>query len=124
MSYDGALADRIRTALLRHRGVSEKKMFGGICFLLDGRMICGIAGDELMVRVGPERYDEALAKPRVRKMDFTGRPMKGYVFVAPPRRGAQAEVEGWVDWAVDFAATLPAKTRAGGAPLTQRRKRR
>src|SRR5262245_52539007 len=112
MSYDETLAERVRLALLGHTGVSEKKMFGGICFLLGGRMICGVAGDELMVRVGSERDDEALAKPRVRLMDFTGRPMKGYVFVAPPRRAAQAEVAAWVEWAVDFASTLPpAKTR-------------
>ena len=90
MAYDQKLADRIRALVAGRPGVSEKAMFGGLAFLLDGRMFCGVNKDDLMVRAGPARHDEALAKPHARSMDFTGRPMKGYVFVgaegAAPRR--------------------------------------
>ena len=88
MSYDETLAERIRKALEHRRDVTEKKMFGGLAFLLEGSMFCGIVKDELMVRVGTARYEEALTEPHVRPMDFTGRPARGYVFVAPPGLGA------------------------------------
>lgn len=83
MAYDEPLAERIRQALGARPDITEKKMFGGIAFLLDGKMFCGIVRDQLMVRVGPERYQEALGQPHAGPMDFTGRPMNGYVFVAP-----------------------------------------
>jgi TfoX/Sxy family transcriptional regulator of competence genes len=106
MPYDPKLADRVRRAVARKRSITEKKMFGGIAFLLDGRMFCGVASDDLMVRVGPERHDEALRKPHVRPMDFTGRPMKGYVFVGPEGCGTQRQVAGWVDKSTSFVSTL------------------
>jgi TfoX/Sxy family transcriptional regulator of competence genes len=81
MAFDEGLANRIRIALGTTEDVTEKKMFGGVAFLIGGKMFCGIVGDELMVRVGPARYEDSLSKPGVRPMDFTGRPMKGYVFV-------------------------------------------
>ena len=81
MAYDEKLADRIRQAVGPRGDVTEKKMFGGLAFLLDGKMFCGIVKDDLMVRVGPERYEAALAEAHVRPMDFTGRPMNGYVYV-------------------------------------------
>ena len=96
----------MRTALGDRPGVSERKMFGGVAFLLDGTMFCGVAGIDLMVRVGPARYEEALTRPHTRLMDFTGRPLTGYVYVAPAgTRGAA--LGRWAHEAADFAATLP-----------------
>lgn len=95
MAYDEAFAERIRQTVGGRAGVTEKKMFGGLAFLLDGKMFCGIAKDELVVRVGAARYEEALRRPHVRPMDFTGRPMRGYVYVgAQGRRGD--ELAGWI----------------------------
>ena len=83
-------------------------MFGGVAFLLDGKMFVGIVKDELMVRVGPEAWERALAEPRVRPMDFTGRPMVGYVFVLRAGCKAQKDVGRWTRRALGFVATLPA----------------
>ena len=106
MAYDERLADRVRDVLEGDPGVSERKMFGGIAFMVDGHMACGIAGDELMLRLGPEGAEAALRRPHVRPMDFTGRPMKGMVFVAPKGlRGAA--LRRWVEAAAAFARTLP-----------------
>src|ERR1041385_7632826 len=107
MAYDEKLADRIRQALGPDDGIEERKMFGGLAFLRGGRMFVGIAGDELMVRVGPERYEESLGKPHVRPMDFTGRPMKGYVYVAPAGRQTEPSLRAWVRLASRFVTTLP-----------------
>ena len=112
MAFDSALAERIRKRLGKRAGLTEKKMFGGIAFLLRGSMFCGVAKDELMLRVGPARHDEALAKPHVRPMDFTGRPMKGYVFVSAPGCRTGAAVASWVTQCADFVETLPPKTKA------------
>ena len=106
MAYDEQLARRVRTALRSRRGVTEKKMFGGLCFLAGSRMFCGIVKDELMVRVGPERYDEALRKPHVRQMDFTGRPMKGYVFVGPAACKSARALSAWLARGAGFVAKL------------------
>jgi len=119
MSYDEKLADRIRRALGPTEGIEEKKMFGGLAFLRDGRMFCGIANDELMVRVGPERYEESLRKPHVRPMDFTGRPMNGYVYVGPAGRRTDAALRAWVTLGARFVSTLPAH-----APKKRRNKRK
>ena len=81
MAYDEGLAQRIREALTERDDVTEKKMFGGLAFLLGGNMCCGVVGDELMVRVGAAAYSEALTQPYARQMDFTGRPMRGMVYV-------------------------------------------
>lgn len=81
MVFDERLAGRMRKALGQRKGITEKDMFGGLAFLLDGKMCCGIVKDEMIVRVGPDRYEEVLARPHARPMDFTGRPMKGFVFV-------------------------------------------
>jgi len=82
MSYDEKLANRVRNCLKGKRGVSERKMFGGLCFMINGNMCCGVEKENLMVRVGPEQYKAALAKPHTRRMDFTGRPLKGFVYVS------------------------------------------
>jgi hypothetical protein len=86
-------------------------MFGGVAFLLDGRMFCGVASGDLMVRVGPERQEGAMRKPHVRPMDFTGRPMKGYIFVGPEGCRTLRQVAGWVDKSTSFVATLPSRPR-------------
>jgi hypothetical protein len=116
MAYDLALADRIRRALAGRADVTEKAMFGGLAFLLDGKMFCGIVKSDLMVRVGPDRYEESLALRHVRPMDFTGRPMKGYVYVGPEGCRTLGTVRSWVDKGAAFVATL--------APLRTRRARR
>lgn len=110
MSYDEGLADRIRDALTGEAGIGEKEMFGGIAFLHAGRMFVGIVKDELMVRVGPDRHDESLRERHVRPMDFTGRPMKGYVFVKPAGIESDAALEKWIRRALEHVQTLPVKT--------------
>lgn len=120
MAYSEALADRVRRVIGPRPDVSEKKMFGGVAFLLDGKMFCGIAKDELMVRVGPERYEEACRKQHVRPMDFTGRPMIGYVFVTAPGCRTEKAVRPWVELAMAHVATLPAK-KARPTPRSRRR---
>lgn len=106
MAYDEDLADRIRRALGARGGLTEKKMFGGLAFLHDGKMFCGIIGEDLMVRVGPEAHARALARAHVRPMDFTGRPMRGYVYVGPEATTTVAAVRRWAEEALGFVATL------------------
>ncbi len=109
MAYNEGLAERIRAALVDRRDVSERKMFGGLSFMLRGNMCCGVEKTNLMVRVGPEAYDEALAQPGARLMDFTGRPMKGMVFVGPEGYESDDGLRGWVERGVEYALSLPAK---------------
>lgn len=106
MAYDEHLADRIRRALGTRPDVSEKKMFGGLAFLLDGKMFCGIVKDELMVRVGPDQYEASLDEVHVRPMDFTGRPMNGYIFVEPEGCQTEKAVGTWVELGEKYVATL------------------
>jgi len=110
MAYDEKLAERVRELLKRRRGIGEKKMFGGLAFLVNGHMACGIIGDELMVRVGPEAYDAALKKPGARAMDFTGRPMKGMVYVGPRGIRPAPGLEAWVEQGLSYARSLPPKS--------------
>jgi TfoX/Sxy family transcriptional regulator of competence genes len=112
MAYDEALAERIRTALHARDDVEERKMFGGIAFMIAGRMACGVIRDDLMVKVGAEGHDDALAQPHTRPMDFTGKPMRGIVYVAPAATAAEADLRGWIERAVDVAvAGAPRATR-------------
>lgn len=111
MAYDEALAEKIRTALGRRPGLTEKAMFGGLAFLHQGKMLVGIVKDELMVRVGKERHEEALARPHARTMDFTGRPMIGYVFVAPPGVADIKNVAFWAEWGLKTVQNLGAEER-------------
>ena len=106
MAYDEALAQRIRHILGGRNGITEKKMFGGLTFLLDGRMFCGIVKNDLMVRVGPEKYEKALGMPHARPMNFTGRPMTGYVFVGPAGYPTEKTLARWVESGARFVATL------------------
>lgn len=109
MAYDEALAERVRRTLRNKRGVTERKMFGGLAFMLRGHMFVGILDRSLMARVGPQNYERALAMKGVREMDFTGKPMRGYVYVAPQSLGSAAGLRRWVELCADFAASLPAK---------------
>ena len=109
MAYDEGLAERLHEVLAGRKGVTEKKMFGGLCYLLHGKMFVGIVKDTLMVRVGPEAYAEALARPHAREMDFTGKPMKGYVFVDPGGYESDKELARWVKTCREFVGGLPPK---------------
>ena len=106
MAYDEALADRIRRAFGPRPDVTEKKMLGGLAFLLGGKMFCRIVKEELMVRVGPERYEAALAADHVRRMDFTDRPMEGCVYVTLAGVKTQKAIRKWVEQGAAFVATL------------------
>ena len=108
MAYDGKLADRVRDVLDQEDGVTERKMFGGLAFMVRGHMACGIVGDDLMLRLGAESAEEALERPLVRPMDFTGRPLSGMVYVGPD--GLQgAALRRWVGTSVAFGETCPPK---------------
>ncbi len=107
MAYDEGLAQRVREALQDRDDVAEKKMFGGLAFLLGGNMCVGIIGEELMVRVGPDAYEECLALPHAREMDFTGRPMRGMLTVGEAGFESDAALEAWVERGAAFAGGLP-----------------
>jgi TfoX/Sxy family transcriptional regulator of competence genes len=109
MAYDEQLAERIRQVLADQSGVSERRMFGGIGFLLNGNMCCGVSGDELILRLGGEGGEAALEDSNVRPFDMTGRPMKGWVLVAAAGLGTDDALRRWVGEGVDFAASLPPK---------------
>ena len=111
MAYDEALAERIRLVLADAPELVERKMFGGICFMVGGHMTCGVLGDELIARVGPEAAEAALARPGAREFDFTGRPMRNIVMVAPGAVSADAELERWIAEARSFTGGLPPKRR-------------
>ena len=108
MAYDEGLARRVRSALEGTAGVSERAMFGGLAFMLEGHMLCGVVGDELMLRLGGVAAEAALVRPHVRPMDFTGRPMTGMVFVACDGLRGPA-LRRWLDLAAAFVSTLPPK---------------
>ena len=110
MAYDEDLADRVREVVPADGEVTERKMFGGLAFLLSGRMFGGIVGSELMVRIGAEAAQRALDTDHVREMDFTGRPMKNMIFVQPAGLDGPA-LERWVTAAAEYARTLPATPR-------------
>lgn len=109
MAYNEQLAGRIGDLVGARAGMIPKKMFGGIAYMLNGNMCCGIIGDELMVRVGQHAFDEALAEPHARPMDFTGRPMKGMIYVGPEGTSSDGELLSWVERGIAFAESLPPK---------------
>ena len=109
MAYDEKLAARVREVLAGRSGLIEKKMFGGIGYLLDGNMACGVHGESLIVRVGPEDYQEALDQPNVGFFDITGRPMTGWVMVGPAGTQDEKSLERWVELGAAYALSLPAK---------------
>src|SRR5258708_36318876 len=98
---------RVRKALGERDDVVEKKMFGGLCFMVNGTMCCGLTKSDFMVRVGPAEYDDALAEPHARPMDFTGRPLKGMVYVAPEGLRTEVALTRWVRRGLAFVAEAP-----------------
>jgi TfoX/Sxy family transcriptional regulator of competence genes len=111
MGYNERLAERIRAILADERAISERKMFGGIAFLVDGKMCCGVLGDELVVRVGPARHEDALRKPHTRPMDFTGRPMTGMIYVTTAGVSRGPALRHWVEAGLTAARDAPARRR-------------
>lgn len=109
MAYDQILAQRIRTALQDIPALQEKKMFGGVGFILRGNMACGVNGNDLIVRVGPERYQAALAQPFTRVFDLTGKPMSGWIVVDSEGVSDESALRQWVLQGVQFVETMPAK---------------
>jgi TfoX/Sxy family transcriptional regulator of competence genes len=109
MAYDEGLAQRIREVLGELPGLVEKKMFGGIGFMVHGNMACGVHKDALIVRVGPEGHEEALARPHTRPFDITGRAMKSWVMVVSDGYESDEALEDWVQQGLDFALSLPPK---------------
>ena len=120
MAFDEELADRIRFLVRGRSDIAERKMFGGLAFLLRGRMCFGIVGSDLMVRVGADDYHGSLAKKHVRPMDFTGRPLKGMVYVAPAGVQTKTALRYWIERGIGFSETLPVK-RVSPRRLKKRR---
>ena len=109
MAYDEGLADRVRDALSGREALSERKMFGGIAFMIEGNMACGVNDDDLMLRLEPGEAEQALSEKHTRPMDFTGKPMKGFLYVSAEGTGTDEELSEWVELAAEHAASLPAK---------------
>lgn len=112
MVYCEQLADRLRVILSAFKGVTEKKMFGGLAFLLYGNMCCGVVGDILMIRTGPDLYETTLQKSYARPMDFTGRVIRNFVYVDPEGFQSDESLHELVNLAVNFVSSLPRKTKS------------
>ena len=111
MAFDEALAGRIRRRLARRKNVEERKMFGGIGFLLNGNLLVGVWKDSLVVRLGEEEGEEALKEPHVKEFDITGKPMRNWVLVGPEGVQDDEQLAGWIQRAVKFVGALPAKEK-------------
>jgi TfoX/Sxy family transcriptional regulator of competence genes len=109
VAFDEVLANRIRDLLSGTEGLAEKRMFGGIAFLLSGNMCCGVRGDDVILRVDPDSAEDALREPHVRIFDMTGRPMKGWLLVGSDAVASDEQLRSWIGMGVDFARSLPAK---------------
>jgi hypothetical protein len=113
VAYDEEIARRVRAVLADRADVVEKKMFGGLAFMVRGHMCCGVQDRDLVVRLGAEQHEVALACPHARAMDFTGRPMKGFVYVAPEGCVSEGDLKGWVEKGLEYALSLPPKPVKG-----------
>ena len=109
MSYDKGLAQRVREIVEEEPGYDEKKMFGGICFLIDGNMACGILHDDIIIRVGIDNYEESLRLPNTRIFDITGKPMRGWVLVSSEGHESDEDLTEWVKRGIKYARSLPPK---------------
>ena len=109
MAYSEDLADRVRALLAGRPGVREQKMFGGLCFMLNGNMACGVLGSELVVRVGRENLENALSQPHSRPFDMTGRPIRSFVYVAAEGLATEDGLTAWASRGMAFADSLPPK---------------
>ena len=109
MAFDENLAERLRQTLKRRKGVTERKMFGGLAFLLNGNMCCGVVEKNVVLRLGKEGADRALDERHVREMDFTGTPIASMVYLRPAGYKTDDDLKRWVKRAVDYTKTLPAR---------------
>jgi TfoX/Sxy family transcriptional regulator of competence genes len=109
VAFSEDLADQIRLRIGSRPGLSEKEMFGGIAFMIRGNMAVGVSGDDLMVRVGKEAHEEALTRPGARTFDMTGRPMAGWVLIAPEGTPTEEDLDLWVNQGLKYAESLPPK---------------
>ena len=109
MAYDDGLAERIREIFNGSLDVEEKKMFGGLAFMVRGNMCCGVKDDLLMARVGPEQYSKALKRRHAREMDFTGKPLKGFIYVDTQGIENDRDLKLWVGLCQGFVRSLPPK---------------
>ena len=109
MPYDEEVADRIREVLAGRRGIEEKKMFGGLTFMVRGNMACGVSNETLVIRVGAKAYEDSLGHPHCRECDFTGRPLKGMVMIDPKGFASAGDIRAWVERGYSFAESLPPK---------------
>ena len=109
MAFDQGLAERIRKHIVRQKGLTEKRMFGGLAFLLNGNMCCGVHQGELIVRLDPAQIGSALAEPHTRVFDLSGRPMKGWILVEPAGLADEPALAKWLRFATNFSASLPKK---------------
>ena len=109
MPYSKALAARVRQTLAGRLGIVEKKMFGGVCFLLHGHMLVGVWQDSLIARIGTDRAESALHQQHVREFDVTGRPMKGWIMIDPDGLDTDVQLKEWLEQASIFVTTLPPK---------------
>ena len=109
MAFDENLAERIRECLSRRKNVEEKRMFGCICFFINGNALAGVWKDRLIARLGPDEAEAALRERHVRAFDITGRPMRKWVAVEPEGVGDDEQLHDWVQRALEFVTTLPAK---------------
>lgn len=111
MAFDEGLAERVREQLEGLQGLTEQSMFGGLAFLLNGNMCVGLVRESLMVRVGPAAYQATLRLAHARPMDFTGKPLTGFVYIDPEGIAEDDDLAGWIERGVAFAAALPPKER-------------
>lgn len=109
MAYDERLAARVRRLLSRHKALAEIKMFGGLCWTIRGNMACGVLNDDLVLRVDPEKAPAYLKEPHARPMDFTGRPMKNFLYVSAKACATPAGLRKWVSRSVEYASSLKPK---------------
>jgi TfoX/Sxy family transcriptional regulator of competence genes len=109
MPMDESIADKIRAEVNNYPDVVEKRMFGGIGFIVNGNMACGVNGSDLIVRVGPEQSKPALDRPYTKVFDMTGRPMLGWIKIAPDGFASEQDLKNWIKQGMEFALTLPPK---------------
>jgi TfoX/Sxy family transcriptional regulator of competence genes len=112
MAHNLELADLLRATLTTQQLVEEKAMMGGICFMVDGKMCLGVANDDLMLRLDPEIYEIALNQPNIREMDFTKRPMRGYVYLEEKGWRDPEQLQYWVDLALEFTPRAKSSKKA------------
>jgi TfoX/Sxy family transcriptional regulator of competence genes len=112
MAYDEDLLNRLTKILSKTHQIEQKKMFGGVCIMLNGNMLCGVESNRLMLRVGPDKYQYALSLKHAVKMDFTGKPLKGFIFVKPAGYKSEKDLRKWLELGLKFVSSLPAKKKA------------